>query len=43
MVSTCTPIVFSSSVTLGYWKITPIEPTMALCCATMRSDAIAAI
>ena len=33
--STLTPIVFRSSVTLGYWNSTPIEPTSEVSCATM--------
>ena len=35
--STLTPTVFSRSVTFGYWKITPIEPTSEVLCATMWS------
>ncbi len=43
MSSTVTPILPSRSVTFGNWKITPMEPTMALRRETMWSEPMAAM
>ena len=43
MSSTVTPILPRRSVTLGNWKITPMEPTMPLRRETMWSAPMAAI
>ena len=38
-----TPMVFSTSVKLGNWNSTPIEPTSEVSCAMMCSDDSAAM